>query len=274
MNTILRICKQCTKREMDFNQGIVCSLTHEKSDFEDDCPNFVQDDTVPRIQELDLKSNAQRAKIAIALISTVLGLEFISLISSGMQYDLLQTISQGGQITNAVAEANDSREQIIAILYLATYIISGITFIRWFRRAYYNLHQKISHLSNTEGWAAGSWFVPILSLYMPYQIMKELYVETKKYLTAQNDTIDINLTPKFLGLWWTLWIANSIFGQIIYHFSKSADSLSELITFTTLGIVSSVIGIVLAIITIRIIKDYADVEELLHAKKLEIPVAE
>ncbi|MFW5851488.1 MAG: DUF4328 domain-containing protein [Bacteroidota bacterium] len=281
MNTELDICKQCTKREMNFTQGIVCSLTHEKPVFEDDCAHFEKDESVEEREQFvkktykpkELKPNTQRAKTAMTLISIVLGLEIVSLVSSGMQYSLLQTLSQGRPVTNAVAEANDLREQTIAIVYMTVYIISGITFIRWFRRAYYNLHQKVTRLSNSEGWAAGSWFVPIVSLYMPYQIMKELYEETKNYISTHG-LKNVLLATRFLGLWWALWIGSNIFGQVIYHMSKGAASLTQLANVTILSIIGSVIGIVLAIVTIRVIKNYADAEGVLFEQAEMLSITE
>lgn len=211
----------------------------------------------------NLKPNAQRAKSLLALIWIVLGLDIISLISSGLQYNLLQTVLNGGGITNEAATANDLREQIIGIIYSITYIASGITFIMWFRRAYFNLHQIVKGLSFTEGWAAGSWFVPFVNLYRPYQIMKELYEETKNYISGKDGTSQIDLATSFLGIWWTFWIINGILGQVIFRLSRAADTITELITVTTLSIISGVIGVGLAFVTIKVIKDYSNVEGLL-----------
>jgi uncharacterized membrane protein len=269
MNAALNMCKKCTQREMDINKGILCGLTHEKPDFEHECPYFeekelakqqaVSEKNKPRNSQ-ELKPNAQRAQVAMTLISIVLGLEVVSLVSSGMQYSLLQTISEGRPVSDATAEANDLREQIIAIVYMIVYIISGITFLRWFRRAYYNLHQKVTKLSNTDGWAVAAWFIPIVNLYMPYQIMKELYVKTKNYFFSLGFDTYVSLHLRLLVFWWTLWIGNNIFGQIIYRMSKDAASLTQLANITILSIIGSVIGVVLAIVTIRVIKNYADAE--------------
>lgn len=145
-----------------------------------------------------LKPNEQRSKIAIILIWIVLTIEIISGISSYFQLNLLQIVAGGGTISMEEAESNDNREQIIAIVFLLAYIISGITFIMWFRRAYYNLHQRVNHLADTDGWAAGSWFVPIISLYRPFKIMRELYKETRTLL-ANKGLMNIEaLSTKFL----------------------------------------------------------------------------
>lgn len=211
----------------------------------------------------ELRPNEQRAKNAITLIWIVLVLEIISLISGYFQYDLLQSVANGAEISAETASANDNREQIIAIIYMIAMIISAVTFIQWFRRAYYNLHLKVNYLAHTEGWAAGSWFVPIVSLYRPYQIMKELYQETKELLTKKGISFNQNFTTNSLGLWWTLWIIDNILGQFIYRYSLKADTIDELTVSTVASIVSNIVGIPLALLAIKVIRDYSTVEPLL-----------
>ena len=217
-----------------------------------------------------LKPNGQRAKIAIMLIWTVLTIEIISILSDYLQYNLLQTVANDGQISSETATDNDLRQKIIAIIYLVTYIISGITFIRWFRRAYFNLHLKAETLSFTEGWAAGSWFVPFISLYRPKQIMKELYVETQSLLTAKQQISTVNLNTQFIGWWWALWLIASFLGQFVFRYSLKAESLEALTTATIASIIASIIGIPLALITVKIIKDYAEIEPLFCKLDVEI----
>ncbi|HZY80158.1 MAG TPA: hypothetical protein VFE50_11590 [Cyclobacteriaceae bacterium] len=40
----LRFCKICTNRKLDFNTGLVCSLTSVKPAFEQTCPSFSLDE--------------------------------------------------------------------------------------------------------------------------------------------------------------------------------------------------------------------------------------
>ncbi|MCC9070408.1 DUF4328 domain-containing protein [Flavobacterium sp. F-65] len=216
----------------------------------------------------ELRPNGQRAKNAILLIWIVLAINVVSLVSNLLQYNLLHTVGNGGFITPDEANANDSTQQIIAIIFLIVYIISAVTFIQWFRRAYYNLHLKVGHyLSHNEGWAAGGWFVPIVCLYRPIQIMRELYDDTALYLSGKGIKTDKNLTNKALTPWWTLWIVSSIMGQFIYRYDAVATSIDELINSTIANIIMDIIGIPLALITIKIIKDYSQVEPLLIETK-------
>lgn len=211
-----------------------------------------------------LRPNEQRAKNAIVLIWIILALEIASLISGYFQYDLLNTVANGGEISTETANANDSREQIVGIIYMIAYIISGIMFIQWFRRAYYNLHQKVNRLSHSEGWAAGAWFVPILNLFRPYQIMKELYNETKDLLVKNGLNISENFSTSILGWWWTLWIINNFLGQFVSRYSMRAETIDELTTMTIASMVSNIVGIPLALITVKVIKGYSKIEPLLN----------
>lgn len=210
-----------------------------------------------------LRPNETRAKTAILLIWIVLGLDVISAISSYFQADLLNRIAMGEIISPKVADANDIRESIIGILYLIVYVTSGITFIMWFRRAYYNLHQKVSNLSYGEGWAAGSWFVPILNLFRPFQIMSELYKKTQNYL-VEKEVVNVKKSyTALLAVWWILWIVSGFIGNFEFQTSRNAETIDSLIFMTNVSLFSSVFGIPLAIVTVKVIKDYAEMEPLL-----------
>ena len=218
----------------------------------------------------NLRPNEQRAKTAILLIWIVLGLEIASFISSYFQYNLLETANNGGQVSFESVTVNDIREQTIAIIYLIASAVSGIVFIQWFRRAYYNLHLKVNHLTFSEGWAAGSWFVPILNLFRPFRIMKELFEETERLLFKRDPEVKAKLTTKILGFWWALWLISHYIDQYIFRSNLKADTIKEIMLITKINMVSNIIGIPLALITIKIIKNYSSVEKLLSEPEEEV----
>lgn len=218
----------------------------------------------------ELRPNEQRAKYAVALIVIVLVLEFVSLVSGYMQYDLLKKVANGAELSVEKANANDLRERMVGIVYMIAYVVSAVTFIRWFRRAYYNLHLRVNGLSFSAGWAAGSWFVPILNLFRPFQIMKELYVKTKDILILNGMNLKNEFSTHLLGWWWALWIIDGVLGQFVFRFSRTAESVEELTTLTITSMTSNVIEIFLSLITIKVIKDYASQEPLLFNLRDEV----
>jgi hypothetical protein len=146
-------------------------------------------------------------------------------------------------------------------------VVSSITFIQWFRRAYFNLHLRVNRLSHTEGWAAGCWFMPIVNLFRPYQIMKELFQATHFFLKRNEVHTREHFSMPSLSLWWTFWIIDRFFGQFVLKYSLKADTIEELTTSTIAQLISNGIGIILAIITINIITEYSKLELVMHKVK-------
>ncbi|MEN9928953.1 MAG: hypothetical protein RLZZ231_874 [Bacteroidota bacterium] len=205
-----------------------------------------------------IRPNEQRANIAILMVWIVLAMEVISLFSNYFQFNLLNQVSDGNPLLMDDANANDSRVQLIAVLYLMVFIVSGITFIMWFRRAYFNLHNRVDVLEYSEGWAAGSWFIPIMSLFRPFKIMQEIYQVLLRILSIKE--IQTNVSTQFLGWWWFLWVVNGVIGQMSFRLSMHAESIEELITSTTIEMIGNVLGIPLAILTVKVIKDASILE--------------
>jgi hypothetical protein len=215
------------------------------------------------------KPNEGRAKLAITMIWIALAFDIMSLVSDGFQFDLLQRMASGVDFTTEEAENNDTRQQLLAGVNLIVIIISGVTFIQWFRRAYFNLHTKVKDLRYTEGWAAGSWFVPFTNLIRPKQIMNELYERSDALLTQRSANYTQKISTSLLGWWWGLWIISGILNQISLRIGLNADTADELINSTVLGLIATAAGLPLAFVTVKVIKDYAAVEPLLFELKDE-----
>lgn len=216
----------------------------------------------------DLKPNEQRSQNAIILFWITLVLNAISIISSYFQYDLLQTAANGGEISTEYATSNDNREQAIGIIQIIVFVVSAITFIQWFRRAYFNLHLRVNNLTHSEGWAAGCWFMPIVNLFRPYQIMKELFQETQLFLKRNEAHTSEHLSMPSLSLWWTFWIIDWFVGRFVFKYTMKAETIDELTRSTIGQLISNAIGIVLAIITINIITEYSKLELVMHKVKI------
>ncbi|MEL7122485.1 MAG: DUF4328 domain-containing protein [Bacteroidota bacterium] len=206
-----------------------------------------------------MKDNSQRGRIAQILLLVMLGLEVAMMISGLLQSSLLTKLENGDYVSDQAINLNDLREGVIGIAYFIAYVISAVVYIQWFRRAYYNLHQKVNVLTYTEGWAAGGWFVPFLNLVRPYQIMRELYVESKILLSrGQEERKSANLI--FINVWWGLWLVSNVYNNIVTRVVLDAESMDELILSTNLGIIGNIIGIPLAILAWKVVHDYALLE--------------
>ncbi|MBW3519651.1 DUF4328 domain-containing protein [Flavobacterium sp. NKUCC04_CG] len=214
-----------------------------------------------------MKPNEDRARAAVVMVWAVIVLELIGIISNYMQYDLLQCFSNGVEYTTEQLENNDLRVKFVTIIYGVFFAMSGITFIMWFRRAYYNLHQCHKDVRFLEGWAAGAWFVPILNLFRPFQIMKELF-NLNGYLLAKNGIKNIKTFPAlYLSAWWAFWLINNAMIQILNKVSPEADEVESLSNESLFYIGQSIISIIAGLLIIKIIKAYNSREKLLFELK-------
>ena len=213
-----------------------------------------------------MKPNGSRARAALLLIWIVFGLEVLSLISAWMQYNLLQDIVAGKYVSENDIAWNELREQLVGFIYGVALLISAITFIRWFRRAYGNLGHAGYHLTYREGWAAGAWFVPFLNWLRPYQIMRELYEGSRIAIPQMEAKQALTKGRRNLPFWWLFWLANNILGQVIFNMSRRTQTLDTLQFITGLSIISNVVGLFLCMLTVLVIREYARVEDLLVAK--------
>jgi lantibiotic modifying enzyme len=93
--------------------------------------------------------------------------------------------------------------------------------------------------------------------------MKELFVETTRYLKQRDASFEFKTTTGLLGLWWILWIISSLLGQVSLRISLKAESVNELTTGTMFDMINGVIGVALGLVTINVIRDYKLLEGFL-----------
>ncbi len=181
-----------------------------------------------------------------------LGFEVVSILSYFGQMSLL-----GGTYTEAEGAANDSRQRVIGLAYLAVFIVTGIAFLKWIHRANLNCRGfGAQGMKFTPGWSVGYFFIPFLNLVRPYQAMKEIWKVSQNPSGWQSAS-----TSSLLGWWWALWLLSGFLGQIVFRTTMNATTIDQLQASTGLSIVSSFVGIPLCLVAINLIKTIAGMQE-------------
>jgi hypothetical protein len=124
-----------------------------------------------------------------------------------------------------------------ALVFLAILIATTIAFIVWTWRSVKN-NELLGRVRprHTAGWSIGGWFVPIGNLWIPVQIMQDLWQGSDPTVSGNRDWRGLPRSP-LIGCWWGLFLTSRIF------------------TITPIGIVASVPAGILAIIVVRRITD-------------------
>ena len=160
----------------------------------------------PQIQSID-----GRSKWVFWIFITLIILNIAALVSGYAQAKLLDRAIRGERITWAEATSNDDREALIGFAQTALYITSAIVFLVWIHRAHRNLPSlHAADLRFTPGWAVGWFFVPIMSLFRPYQVASEIWRASE----AKEDTTDGTswksvATSPIVGWWWALFLISN-----------------------------------------------------------------
>jgi hypothetical protein len=218
---------------------------------------------------LVIRNNATRARHIIVVFAILIGVKFLSFLSLSWQYTLLTEFQQhpDAPIDYATLQMSDNIRIGMIIMSLAVYILAIIFFISWFRRAYYNLHAiPGSSPAYAEGWAAGWWFVPVMNLFRPYQIMREIWDGTQKVITHRLDKL---YSLNIIVIWWTAFIVMNVYGNITARISNSANNVDELLIATRLEMIGDVLTIISAFIAIIMVKRAQVLQQKLYEEALE-----
>jgi hypothetical protein len=212
-----------------------------------------------------LRPNLERAKMATVFFWIMIAVLGIMLIAELNQLFIVKDLASGNY-TDATLVAADQSDLFVgfsAIAYSLMFIGCAIVFIMWFRRAYFNLHTLIpSGLRMTEGWAAGAWFIPIYSLWGPFQVATDLFDRTEGLLIKHDLAEPKPQRNVIKGWWWTFWVAGNILSNVENQMAKSLN-IDVVLNSCYVGVVATLVMISGAYFAIRTIKNYSEMEHLL-----------
>lgn len=95
-------------------------------------------------------------------------------------------------------DANEERQNHAMYGYLAAMALSTLALLIWTSRANRACRDLgATHMRFTPGWAGAYWLLPIVNLYRPYQVVRELWTTTHP---------DRRPSP-LVKWWWIAWLA-------------------------------------------------------------------
>lgn len=165
--------------------------------------------------------------------------------------DLIRRARSGpGSVTLHEAQRADdtlaAMSGVVGLLYIAT----GIVWIIWFHRARKNVEAWGPIFQRLRpGWAIGGWICPIVNLWFPYMIARDILDDTER---APDDRTAQRHHRPLLVVWWLSFVTLFVF-DFIERFSK-ADTLDELARFTDIeiaAIIARVVGVIPALAVIH-----------------------
>ncbi|MEN8122771.1 MAG: DUF4328 domain-containing protein [Bacteroidota bacterium] len=263
----LKFCKICKNKKNDLKEGIICGLNNQIADFVDTCESFEKDVETKSDEyfaKINLIDNSKRAKYAMNVFFGISILNLIAVLSGYFEFELLERIRDAEMFTEQEASVNDLRQGVIGILQTVLSITSIVLFLNWFRRAYGNLHRiGTNNLEHNETMAIWSFVIPIVSLFRPYKIAKEIAVEYGNRLSGINSNYKSSINFSIIGLWWTFFLIANYIGQFAFKSVLKDDTIEQMIASTQAYMISDFIDIPAALLTLLMIKQISKEETML-----------
>ncbi len=131
---------------------------------------------------------------ALARVGVIVADRFIA--SVGRQF-----AENPRRVDLADAERADSLMLAITFGTWVLLLLTGVLFIAWLYQAHRSDRVDPAYLKRKSGWAIGGWFVPVLNLWRPYQMVTDVRQGVRGPLSLGTGTQVV---------WWALWVASSI----------------------------------------------------------------
>ncbi|MDP5077661.1 MAG: DUF4328 domain-containing protein, partial [Nonlabens sp.] len=165
--------------------------------------------------ETPLKYNQERSKWAIVSLQVALGIAITYLVASLFQIYAVNEIMSTENYESILFQYMILLDACIPILTLVILLVTAYLFISWCRRAYGNLHRLgVRNLSHTEDHVPWAFIIPIISLFRPLKIIKEIDLETKKQIAADPEKSYMISYDTTISSWWVVFIASAFLSNI------------------------------------------------------------
>ena len=201
------------------------------------------------------ESGHTRAQWVVITFGIVIALSIIAIVSDFAEVGLIQKAIRGETITLAEALANDDRQALIGFAQLALFAISGIAFFMWIHRVHRNLPSlHVLGLRFSPGWAVGWFFVPIFSLFRPFQVVSEIWKASDPSIHKEDGTVWKNAASSpIIGWWWAFFLISNFVSYIATRLGFQGEELADLLAGSYAYIASECIDIVGLVIAISLV---------------------
>jgi hypothetical protein len=181
-----------------------------------------------------------RSRNAVAALALVLVAEIGTIASDAIALPWLDDPTDVD-----AASRFDTVTGIAALVEFLALIVAAIFFIRWFNLMYRSLDSLCPGARRyATWWSIGGWFIPIMSLFRPKQMLNDMVRCAYGAQTA----------PWWASVWWGMFVFASIAGNIDGRVSINAETIDEIQASTTFDIFATAIYVAtapLAIIVVR-----------------------
>lgn len=181
------------------------------------------------------------------------------------EIQLFEQLTSGRLVTEAEVTTNTSRRIMLSGINTIVFLITLILFARWTYLSNKNARALggAGEMEFSPGWSVGWYFIPVFSLWKPYQALKEIFKSSHPDFTEDWKKAP---TPGIMPLWWTLWIFGAFLGQAAFTIIFFAETFEELLISSRLLFFADILDILLGIVVIILVTTLHDLQSRKYKK--------
>lgn len=141
---------------------------------------------------------------------------------------------------------------VLGLTAFAVYVATVVVFLMWLYRVSNNVAAFGESTQHSSGWAVGSFFVPIINLFVPYQAVRDIW--TKSDPGAIDSRFYKLAEPGFFAAWWGFWIASNITSNVYFRITMMDEVPVSAGTLGFIGIMSEILSIAAAGFAVQVVK--------------------
>jgi len=214
--------------------------------------------------------------LSVLIIALVVAQAAMALFLAG-EIQLLEATRAGASIPKTLAEAQDSRVRVLAIIESALGLAMGITLLMWVYRANYNARALGAEgMSYSPGWSVAYFLIPCLNLWMPFLVLKELWKASTPGRIAQ--WRQARVSP-VLPIWWAVTLASAFIQYSPWPDIAGRHRLAEVQTVGPRvedflenswgALVAQLVGIASCVLTVVVVMGITNLQERIAAERAE-----
>jgi hypothetical protein len=208
-------------------------------------------------QQLIRRSGAAKASLwAVALTDA-------AAVPAGLAYArYLQSLDPISEVEELELVTSELAYTLVGLAQFAALIIAAVFFIRWFHLAHRNLgslsDQPAVHDSR---WAIWGFFVPILNLVRPQQLMREIWsITSGRWQVEPSRVVGLTRPADHVNLWWGLFLATSFLGNAVGRAAWRATTAQETLLTTWATLFADAFDITAVLVALALVRSVTELQ--------------
>jgi Domain of unknown function (DUF4328) len=207
----------------------------------------------PSFSQTLLDQESSRSRAVKAVLALQVGLLSIELSQVAATLIRLGKMNSGVLIPQSYFSALGARGEALRITAVITALVTMAIWIAWFHLVYSNL--RYIGTGKTEcrpGWAIGYWFLPLLNLFRPFQLAREVWIRSS--IANSQESVDEFRTPPILGWWWFACFVSFFLNQFSEWMTGRVEGPESLGPVAAVEILAIFTSLAVCMLTLRVVE--------------------